>query len=296
MLGYVVPDKPELKVREYELYSAYYCGLCKSIEKRYGQLPRMTLNYDSVFLALVISSQDETKERLTTERCPVHPLKKRLIVHDQRGIDYAADIMLLLAYFKAKDDQQDEGGIKGPATVALLRPYYKKILKSHREKGIMIENCLKDLSALEKEQCPSLDRAAEPFAKLMEEVFAAEWLSNQSIVDAGLRSIGYHIGKWITLIDAFDDLEENLSNKNYNPLIAQFGKPKEDAGKDVWKNEIAVIVERNLLFYLAAIADAWDGIRTEKNKGLIENIIYLGLLSKTEQILRKGTIENAEPI
>jgi len=296
MLGYVVPDKPELKVREYELYSAYYCGLCKSIEKRYGQLPRMTLNYDSVFLALIISSQDDTKERFTTERCPVHPLKKRLIVHDQKGIDYAADIMLLLAYFKAKDDQQDEGGLKGSATVALLRPYYKKILKSHREKGIMIENCLKDLSVLEQDRCPSLDRAAEPFAKLMEEVFAAEWFSDQAIVEAGLRSIGYHIGKWITLIDAFDDLEENLANKNYNPLIAQFGEPKGENGKDAWRNKIAATTERNLLFYLAAIADAWKSIQTDKNSGLIENIVYLGLLRKTEQILGKGTIENAEPI
>jgi hypothetical protein len=56
------------------------------------------------------------------------------------------------------------------------------------------------------------------------------------------------------------------------------------------------MTERNLLFYLAGIADAWEGIQTEKNKGLIENIIYLGLLRKTEQVLRKGTIENAEPI
>ncbi|PKM84812.1 MAG: hypothetical protein CVU86_05450 [Firmicutes bacterium HGW-Firmicutes-11] len=296
MLGYVVPEKPELKVREYELYSAYYCGICKSIEKRYGQLPRMTLNYDSVFLALIISSQDETQERLSTERCPVHPLKKRLIVHDQIGIDYAADIMLLLAYFKAKDDQQDDSGLKGATVVALLRPYYKKILKSHQEKGIMIEDCLNELSILERERCPSLDRAAEPFAKLMEEVFAAEWLSDRPNITAGLRSMGYHLGKWITLIDAFDDLDENRADKNYNPLIAQFGEPQTEADEDAWRDQIAVMTERNLLFYLAGIADAWEGIQTEKNKGLIENIIYLGLLRKTEQVLRKGTIENAEPI
>ena len=160
----------------------------------------------------------------------------------------------------------------------------------------MIEDCLNDLSILERERCPSIDRAAEPFAKLMEEVFAAEWLSDRPEGIAGLRSIGYHLGKWIFLIDAFDDLDENLVDKNYNPLIAQFGEPQTEAGEDAWRDQIAAMTERNLLFYLAGIAEAWEEIRTEKNKGLIENIIYLGLLRKTEQVLRKGTIENAEPI
>ena len=48
MLGYVKIDKGELKVREYEVYTGYYCGICKSIGKRYGQLPRMALSYLSL--------------------------------------------------------------------------------------------------------------------------------------------------------------------------------------------------------------------------------------------------------
>ena len=47
MLGYVKIDKGELKVREYEVYCGYYCGICKSIGRRYGQLPRMALSYDA---------------------------------------------------------------------------------------------------------------------------------------------------------------------------------------------------------------------------------------------------------
>ena len=37
MLGYVKIDKGELKVREYEVYTGYYCGVCKYIGRRYGQ-------------------------------------------------------------------------------------------------------------------------------------------------------------------------------------------------------------------------------------------------------------------
>ena len=58
MLGYVKIDKGELKVREYEVYTGYYCGICKSIGKRYGQLPRMALSYDAAFLAVLLASLD----------------------------------------------------------------------------------------------------------------------------------------------------------------------------------------------------------------------------------------------
>jgi hypothetical protein len=76
MLGYIVPDKPELKVREYELYTGYYCGICKSIERRYGQVPRMALNYDSVFLALVIASLYPQQERRPVEKMPCTSLEE----------------------------------------------------------------------------------------------------------------------------------------------------------------------------------------------------------------------------
>ena len=56
MLGYVKIDKGELKVREYEVYCGYYCGICKSIGRRYGQLPRMALSYDAAFLAILLAS------------------------------------------------------------------------------------------------------------------------------------------------------------------------------------------------------------------------------------------------
>lgn len=296
MHGYVMPEKPELKIREYELYSGYYCGLCKSVERRYGQLPRLALNYDSVFLALIIGSFYSSPERIEIERCPVHPLKKRTIVYDEVGVDYAADIMLLLAYFKFLDDKQDDGGVKASAGLVALKNSYKRLMKSHREKCIMIESKLNELSKLEQEKCPSLDRAAEPFAKLMEEVFLAESFQGEIEKEEMLRRMGYHIGKWIYLIDAFDDLKENIERGTYNPLIYQFSYGEDDKNIEAFRNRIAGRVEQNLLLYLAEFAKAWETIKTEKNAGLIENIIYFGLLRKTEQIIRKGNTEDGKPV
>jgi len=160
----------------------------------------------------------------------------------------------------------------------------------------MIEEKLKELAELEREKCPSLDKAAEPFAKLMEEVFAAGNFIEQKEKEPMLRRIGYHIGKWIYLIDAFDDIEENYQNRTYNPLICQFGFPEGSESTEQFKKRISERVEFNLLFYLAELSKTWEEIKTDKNQGLIENIIYMGLLRKTEQILQKGNTEDAESL
>ena len=296
MLGYIVPDKPELKIREHVLYSGYYCGICKSVADRYGQIPRIVLNYDSVLLALVIAALFPEKETATTERCPVHPLKKRLIVRETNGIDYAADMMLLLAYFKLMDDRLDEGSAKAAAGMALLRKSYKKLIKTYPEKCGIVQTNLRELHRLETEKCPSIDRAAEPFAKVMEEIFAAEPLRDKEEDTFLLRKMGYHIGKWIYLIDAFDDIPENKKNGSYNPLLCgnEAGNPEETT--DSFRKRIRPRIEYNLHYYLAELSGAWERLSCEKNKELIDNIVYFGLMRKTEQILEKGTTQNAKPI
>lgn len=296
MLGYVVPDKPELKIREFELYSGYYCGLCKSVKQRYGQLPRIVLNYDSVFLALVLGALSSNIENIKHERCPVHPLKKRTVVYNEAAVDYAADMMLLLAYFNLKDDKRDEGGIKPAAGVILLKKTYKKLMKSYPKKCIMIQGKLEELAALEEQKCASLDQAAEPFAKLMEEVFSAESLGYDSKTLELLGKIGYHTGKWIYLIDAYDDLAENAAKGSYNPLLLQWDyQPGKESMTD-FRKRIKERIEFNLLFYLAELSKAWDQLDVQRNRELTENIIYSGLLRKTEEILKKGTSEDEKPL
>ncbi|MBK5247363.1 MAG: hypothetical protein JJE49_08885, partial [Peptostreptococcaceae bacterium] len=116
MLGYITPDKPELKVREYEMYSAYYCGICKAIKRRHGEIPRLVLSYDSVLLAMILSAvydldkeeNDSVGPTVKLERCIIHPVKKRAIVYNDAAIDYAADMLVALAYYKFKDDWADE--------------------------------------------------------------------------------------------------------------------------------------------------------------------------------------------
>lgn len=296
MLGYVVPDKPELKIREYDLYSAYYCGICKSVKKRYGQLPRLVLNYDSVFLAVVLASLFPQTEDIKLKRCPVHPLKKRAVVYNEAAVDYAGDMMILLACYKLSDDYRDEKSLVASAGLIALKTTYNKIMKIHREKCIMVEERLNELSELERMKCSSLDRAAEPFASLLGEIFAAEPLFKDEVTLKLLRKIGYHIGKWIYLIDAYDDLSEDSEKGNYNPLLTQWNYQQDRESMDVFRNRIKERTEFNLMFYLTELSKAWDELAIQRNHGLVENIVYSGLLKKTEEILTKGNTEDAKSL
>ncbi len=303
MLGYVKPDKPDLKIKEFEIYNGYYCGICKSIAKRYGQFPRLALNYDSVFLATLIAAIDPIAEHIEIDRCVVHPMKKRTIIYDNGAIDYAADILLLLAYYKLKDDYQDDRSLKAALGAALMRGTFRKLTETAPEKCAYVKDQLSELTWLEAEKCPSIDRSAEPFAKLMEEVFDYPGLrgeENGGELSQIFRRIGYHLGKWIYLIDAYDDIEENLKKNSFNPLIIQFEYDPKKETTDGFKERIRERVETNLVLYLAEIAKSCGRLKFEKNQGLIENILYFGLMRKTEEILhantQKGTEKNAESI
>jgi hypothetical protein len=294
MLGYISPDKPELKIKEYEIYSGYYCGICKSIGKRYGQIPRFSLSYDSVFLALLFSGVYLVEESVVFERCIVHPVKKRTIVNQNFSIDYAADMFLILMYFKLKDDQRDNKSLKSSIGIILGDGTFKKLKRTYPNKILEVENYLRQLTILEENKCKSIDESAEPFSKLTETIFSIEYDGNPFFnekKDKIVKNIGYFIGKWLYLIDALDDLEDDFKNDNYNPLILKFEFNNLIESISDFRNRINERMEFNLHSYLSELIKAYDLLDIKKNRALLDNIIYFGLMEKTENILSKGRNE-----
>lgn len=300
MLGYVKIDKAELKVREYEVYTGYYCGICKSIGKRYGQLPRMALSYDAAFLAVMLESLSDRSDLPAQEHCIAHPFIKKKTIIRNNAIDYAADIMLILAWYKLADDANDEGKLYAKATMKLLKRIYKKLRKSYPKLCDSMETYLAQLSALEKEKCDSIDMAAEAFSKIMELIFSEgvsaiyspDELSPGDPEKFGqirnvMGSIGYHMGKWVYMIDAVDDIEENVETGAYNPLIYRFGFDGDSETVSGFRTRIEPDLRFNLYHYLAMLGNYIDSLDIKKNKGIIENVIYLGLNRKTEEIITR---------
>lgn len=292
MFGYIMPEKPELKIKEYELFRAYYCGVCKSIGRRYGHIPRLTLHYDSAFLALLLSAVSGENYDIRRETCIVHPVNKRLVIKNSDVVDYASDMNIILAYYSLEDNWRDDKSAAAGIGRLFLKHNFKKLREKYKEKCVIIEDRLKELRKLEDERCSSVDRAAEPFAKLMQEVLCYKPYCENEKNKEILRWIGYNIGKWIYILDAYDDIEDDIKKNNYNPLIYQYSYNGE--GLEEFKSKVRKNVEFNLIYTLDQIAKSYELLEVKSNSGILENIIYMGMLRKTERILGIGGCKKVE--
>ena len=323
MLGYVKIDKGELKVREYEVYTGYYCGVCKSIGRRYGQLPRMVLSYDAAFLAILLASLSDESDTPVQEHCIAHPVIKKKTVIRNRAIDYAGDVMLILAWYKLADDAADEGKVYAKPVMLMMKRIFRRLNSLYPELCSSVKCHLSALSALEREKCASIDMAAEAFSKIMEDIFTEGLravygseppqqkppgadrsdygISGASGMQNGpcgfaspgsdtrelLARAGYHLGKWVYMIDAVDDIEENIASGAYNPLLFRFKFDAANETADEFRARIEPDLRFNLYHYLAMLSRCTDSLDIRKNAGIIENVIFFGLNRKTEEIIMR---------
>lgn len=291
MFGYVTPYKSELKIREYNTFRAYYCGLCKTLGSEYNQIVRMGLNYDLSFLSLLLSSLD-VSDSVKVERCIAHPINKRMIIEENKALKYTSSISIILIYFKLLDDWKDDKSVK--ALISNI-PFKKAIKKARQEQPVKfktIREKLDILSKLEEEKCNEVDRVADVFGKLMEEVAAASFITDRETLRI-LKFLGYNLGRWIYIVDAFDDIREDAKNRSYNPLILQYEyKNKEDI--DEFIDCVRKNIEFSLTFTLENISKSFELLDIKQNREILENIIYLGMRYKMELIINKKGGENIE--
>ncbi len=283
MFGYVNPDKPELKLREYEVYRAYYCAVCKAVGRNSGQVARLALSYDLSFLALLLDALDPAPNRLLRQRCVAHPTRKHAIAAPGPIVSYAADMNVLLAYHNLRDKWTDEHNLPGAAGALLLANAARKAGKRWPEQTEAIRRQLAELQALETAGCDSVDEAAEPFAQIMEILFDCP-LVKDAATRKGLAWLGYNLGRWIYLIDALDDLEKDAGNGSYNPLLRQYGPLREPIAEFREKNRGSI--EFALLYSLSEADKALKVLDVRKNGEILENVIEAGLIRKTDDVLK----------
>ena len=264
MFGYVRPSVQDLPEGELDRFRTMYCGLCHTLSRRYGQAARFILNYDFTYLAILLS--DGTAGAQGAGRCYTSPIKKRPFLEPTAAMELAADESVILAYWQLRDGVEDHAwasGLKYRAGARLLESAYKRAAALRPEFDQAVCRQLQLLSALEQAKDPSMDRAADSFAVLLSN--AAEELTDP-IRKRIMEQILYHLGRWIYLIDARDDLAEDLADGRYNPVAARFG-PEGDDG--LLKQTLDASLDRmGAAFQLGEF-----GCRT----ALLENLIYLGL-------------------
>ena len=270
MFGYVNAHKDLLRVCDYNIFRGYYCGLCKQLSKKFNQLTRFGLSYDMNFLAILISSLEDKKVDIKTENCIAHPISKRPVIKEDAGIAYSAEMSVILTYMKLKDDWQDERSIKSFARIAYFFPM-KKSAKKYPNQHKSIKENLSKLSKHEKENCNNIDAVADCFGKLLEGIF------DKDANNKALAWLGYHIGRYIYIIDAYKDIEKDLKSKSYNPFVSMYGK-------NLNKEDFKEAVKSSLTFTLSEVSNAYALLDIKKNKELLDNIIYLGLRKNLDEL------------
>ncbi len=276
MFGYIRTHRPELKVREDEAYKGIYCSLCRVLGKRYGIVSRMFLSFDSSFLALALMALSEEKICFEQKRCPFNPAKKCNFCKDNRKeLEFAADISVLLLYHKIRDNIHDSTIFKAllyRIILLFVLPSYKKAKKLCPVGAEIIEQYINRQNAVEEKQSRNIDEAAEPTAILLKQLYSM----GETDEDAKLvrEQVGYHLGKWVYMIDAFDDMEKDRKSGNYNPFL-------------LGNNDNYEKIKGDILMTAGEAAKAYELLNIKCFKGIVENVVYDGLYYETMKVYER---------
>ena len=275
MFGYVIIDKPNILIKDYQTYRAYYCGLCKSIGKQSGSLMRLTLNYDIVFLALLAHNIEDKDPEFKKGHCYIHPIRKIEYIEPNDITLKIADINTILGYYKVLDDVIDNGKHRGIKSA--IKPYYKKAKKRMPEFDSSCDRCYTKLRELEKEKA-DIETLSDCFGEML--MSAADAVTNKA--DVALRKLLFYIGKWIYVIDAYDDIKKDFKNKDFNPFLYSCSEVN-DAFFE--KTELKA---RELIYdFIDKIQKVYETIKIEISEGPLSNVIYRGLKYRTEDVLKR---------
>jgi hypothetical protein len=282
MFGYVVPMSPELKVRELERFKSCYCGLCRAIGKNYGIASRFILNYDFVFLAMLLWGESDAPT-IKSRRCIAHPCAKKSCCESTPALETCAGYSVILAYNKLRDTVADEGFFKSAAArlwLLTLYPAYRKSRRDYPEFDKSVRSHLQKLADIEKSGADSLDMAADTFASIL--ASASCGLADIPRRRA-MEQLLYHTGRFVYIIDAVDDFAGDFDKKRYNPVARRF-----DLHGRVMSDDALQSVRVTLNLSLSMISSSLMLLPENDWRAVLENIVYLGLQSTAERVLAKA--------
>ena len=265
MFGYITVNEDELKIKDFKRYRSYYCGLCKTLKDRYGIKGQATLSFDMTFLVILLTGLYEPATLSIDGSCALHPFKK----HEVRKNDfseYVADMNIILSYYKCKDDWDDEKKIMRYAASGILSGSMKKIRAKYPQKADFIYTKLQEIRACEKRKDPAVDSAAGLFGEIMAEIFLwkkDEWKNE-------LYQMGFFLGKFIYLLDAYDDMEADAKHGSYNVFLLQ--NKSED--------EIRIYAKDVLTMMAGQCARAFERLPVIEEQDILRNILYSGIWTK----------------
>lgn len=260
MFGFVTANLPELSAEEKKRYNAVYCGICRQIRDRASNQSRLGLSYDMAFLALLLMSLYEPEEESGDRACRLHPIRPKPWV-DNVYIQYAADMNVALAYYKAQDDRDDDGSLTAKWMAGVYGAHIEAISQRYPRQCGAIRDCIARLRKLETENCANADNPANCFGALMAELLAYR----EDLWAPTLRAMGMALGRFIYLADAAVDYRRDRRKGKYNPFLAmQTGESWQ-----VW--------DEYLVLAMGSCTGEFEKLPLVQDKKLLDNILYSGV-------------------
>ncbi len=283
MFGYVTINKPEIKFKDYDRYRSYYCGMCRELKKKYGTSGRITLGYDMTFLIILLSGLYDTDTKTQNKRCILHPFKRHM-ERTNEFTAYAADMNLLMFYYHCLDDAKDEKKIVAKLYSMIVSRKVRRITLKYPEKVKNIEELMNLLDESENnaDNIENPDAAAGIFGKILAEIFAYR----DDVWEERLRRIGFYLGKFIYLLDSYEDIEDDIKRNLFNPFEPYYGKDDFD---DICGGMLKMMISE--------CAKTFEELPIEDNIEILRNILYAGVWSGYERtILRRKDKNNEKSI
>lgn len=279
MFGYIITSAESLPKDRQERFRAFYCGLCRKLRHEYGLTGSATLSFDMTFLAVLLNALYEPDEREALERCVPHPFKRHSYV-ESPVLEYVADMNIALAYHKCLDNWMDDKNVLSAAEARMIRAAYRQVEIRHPRRCLNIEKWLDDIHGMESQNLMQIDPPVNATGAILGKLFM--WREDDIWAET-LREIGDGIGRFIYLMDAYEDLPGDMRRGRYNPLLVYRQRPDYEA-----------FCQSALMLAIADATRAFETLPILRDADILRNILYSGVWSKYALIRKKRESDQKE--
>ncbi|MBQ5431085.1 MAG: hypothetical protein IIU28_05465 [Lachnospiraceae bacterium] len=281
MFGYIHANRQEMSEPDQKTYKSYYCGLCQALKRMAGMKGQVLLNYDVTFLCILLSSLYETENRVETFSCKVHPLSRKCGFISP-VIDYGAAMNILLGYHNLMDDYLDNGNRKKKALADSLQKTYEKIRQEYPRQARAIEAFMDKTRKAEERHEENVDILSGYTGEMLAQIFLMkedEWKEE-------LMNIGFYLGKFIYMMDAYEDREDDDRHARFNPLILKYRECSQC---------YEAFMEQSLTSLVEEAAKSFERLPILENASILRNVLYSGVWDRYEYLkIKSGRKKNEQ--
>lgn len=273
MFGYININRKELSEESEKAYQAYYCGLCQKLKRNCGAKGQMLLNYDMTFLIVLLTGLYELGHEEMEFTCPLHPTKKRKAWINE-ATEYAADMNVILAYHNLEDDWKDDKAYSKKAFAKMLQKDYDRIHMKYPRQVNAVEKYMNELAKAEDAKEENLDVIAGLTGEMTGEIF--DWKQDEWSEE--LRCLSFYMGKFIYLMDAYEDIDKDKKNQEYNPLSRMECQKEGD---------FETFAKLLLTSMMSECAKSFERLPILMHADILRNVLYSGVWSRYEYLRLK---------